>query len=135
MAYCTRCGTSMEDLERDGKVRPVCPSCGFVQYRDPKVAVGVVVGREGHVLMVQRNHHPRKLTHSVATIAQVMAFHCVSSISSTLWMPRPWANDFSSQPSVTVKLVSSPAAKTKAAERSRKAWPTNPAVKTASGRQ
>lgn len=59
MRYCSRCGTRMIEQEREGKILPVCPSCGFVQYRDPKVAVGVVTARDGHVLMVQRNHHPR----------------------------------------------------------------------------
>lgn len=49
----------MEEQRRDGKLLPVCPNCGFVQYRDPKVAVGVVTARNGQVLMIQRNHEPR----------------------------------------------------------------------------
>lgn len=49
----------MVEQEHDGKTRQVCPSCAFVYFRDPKVAVGVLIAREGRILMVQRNHNPR----------------------------------------------------------------------------
>ena len=38
----------------DGRERPVCDTCGSVTYLDPKVAVAVVVAREGRLLLGRR---------------------------------------------------------------------------------
>ncbi|MFO8036726.1 MAG: NUDIX hydrolase [Anaerolineales bacterium] len=56
--FCPRCGTALEEKERAGKKRPVCPACNWVFFPDPKVAVAAVVQRDGEVLLVQRAHHP-----------------------------------------------------------------------------
>ena len=58
--YCPRCGTRLGAAERMGKVRPVCPSCDWIFFPDPKVAAGVVVQRRGEVLLVQRANNPKK---------------------------------------------------------------------------
>ncbi|MSQ15440.1 MAG: NUDIX domain-containing protein [Dehalococcoidia bacterium] len=60
MRFCPRCATPLAEAEVDGKRLPKCqsPSCTFVAYRDPKVAVGVVTGENGKVLLGQRNHEP-----------------------------------------------------------------------------
>jgi ADP-ribose pyrophosphatase YjhB (NUDIX family) len=36
----------------------VCPTCGFVHFRDPKVGVSVLVEHGGQVLLVQRAIEP-----------------------------------------------------------------------------
>ena len=59
MPFCPNCGTLLQEREHDGTVRPTCPTCEFVQYRDPKVAVGVLAGVDGKVLLARRNHEPR----------------------------------------------------------------------------
>ena len=59
MNFCPRCGHRLEEREIDGKLRSACPSCSFIQYRDPKVAVGVVTARDGAVLLTRRNHEPK----------------------------------------------------------------------------
>lgn len=56
--FCPRCGTELEEKERAGKIRPVCPACDWVFFPDPKVAVAAVVERGGEVLLVQRAYHP-----------------------------------------------------------------------------
>jgi len=43
-----------------GEVRPVCPSCGWVYFADPKVAVGVFVERDEKILLVQRSFNPHQ---------------------------------------------------------------------------
>ncbi len=43
----------------DGRIRPVCQSCGAVTYLDPKLAVAVVVQRTGRVLLGRRGEHTR----------------------------------------------------------------------------
>jgi ADP-ribose pyrophosphatase YjhB (NUDIX family) len=40
-------------------MRPTCPSCGFIWYRNPVPAAGVILVREGAVLLVKRKYEPR----------------------------------------------------------------------------
>lgn len=58
--YCQRCGAPTRDVYRDGRMRPVCMSCGSVTYLDPKLAVAVVVGRRHEVLLGRRGAHTRE---------------------------------------------------------------------------
>ncbi len=58
--FCLRCGAPLEPGRRAGKVRPVCPVCGWTYFPDPKVAVAVVVFFEGGVLLVRRANPPRQ---------------------------------------------------------------------------
>ena len=46
--------------ERDvaGTQRPCCDSCGAIVFLDPKLAVVVIVSREGKILMVKRDIEP-----------------------------------------------------------------------------
>lgn len=39
-------------------MRPACARGHYMWFPDPKVAVGVVVEREGRILLVRRNHEP-----------------------------------------------------------------------------
>lgn len=56
--YCLRCGARMVLKDDHGHRRATCPDCGFVHYRNPVPAAGVILtGREG-VLMVRRRYHP-----------------------------------------------------------------------------
>ncbi len=50
--FCPQCATPLESA--DG-----CASCGWINYRDPKVAV-VVLARDdqGRLLYIRRNHEP-----------------------------------------------------------------------------
>lgn len=59
MKFCPRCGVALEPKDHDGTVRPTCPSCRFVLYIDPKVAVAVITGEDGKVLLTRRNHQPK----------------------------------------------------------------------------
>lgn len=58
--YCSSCGSRVEEREAFGLLRPVCPSCGRVHFIDPKVGAGVLVTREGKVLLVRRAVEPEK---------------------------------------------------------------------------
>lgn len=60
--YCNACGQAVEFRvpEGDHLPRHVCRSCGHIQYRNPKVIVGVIPEWEdGRVLMCRRNIEPR----------------------------------------------------------------------------
>lgn len=56
--FCPRCGTAVELKKKFGKVRPVCPACGWMHFADPKVAAAVLVEQEGRVLLVRRVNEP-----------------------------------------------------------------------------
>ena len=59
--FCLRCGTKLQIQEyQDGHPHPVCPSCGWVFFPDPKVAAGVLVLNNGKVLLVKRHFDPMK---------------------------------------------------------------------------
>ena len=57
--FCIQCGKSLEQRKLFGKRRPICPACGWVFFEDPKVAVGVLVERDGKVLLVKRLNEPK----------------------------------------------------------------------------
>jgi 8-oxo-dGTP diphosphatase len=57
--FCLRCGTALKPRDVFGHPRLACPSCEYVHYDDPKVAVGVVAERAGEILLTRRNHEPR----------------------------------------------------------------------------
>ena len=56
--FCPRCGSPVLHEERFGKVRPICPQCGWIHFVDPKVAAAVLVIQDGNVLLVRRTNEP-----------------------------------------------------------------------------
>jgi 8-oxo-dGTP diphosphatase len=58
ISFCPRCGTPVEERPVDGKLRPVCPACGFVAFADPKVSATVLVERDGALLFIRRTVDP-----------------------------------------------------------------------------
>jgi 8-oxo-dGTP diphosphatase len=57
--YCPRCGAVLERRFAEGRDREVCPACGFVFYRNPVPAVGVVAELDGQIVLVRRLYEPR----------------------------------------------------------------------------
>jgi 8-oxo-dGTP diphosphatase len=58
LKYCPRCASPLSRAERFGKQRPVCPSCDWVYFADPKVAVAVLLEEGTKVLLVRRINEP-----------------------------------------------------------------------------
>lgn len=58
--YCPLCGNLVQQLERFGKIRPVCTNCDWIYFHDPKVAVAVLVVQDGRILLVQRANEPER---------------------------------------------------------------------------
>lgn len=58
--YCPRCGHVLEERKAFGRVRHFCPACERVVFREHKVAAGVIVERDGEVLLVRRRMKPRQ---------------------------------------------------------------------------
>jgi ADP-ribose pyrophosphatase YjhB (NUDIX family) len=58
--FCPRCGTGLEIKLAFGQDRPVCAACGFIYFRDPKVAAAALVSIDDKVLLVRRGVPPRR---------------------------------------------------------------------------
>jgi len=56
--YCLRCGTRMVMREEHGRPRATCPACGFIHYRSPVPAAGVILPGPRGILMVKRRFEP-----------------------------------------------------------------------------
>lgn len=57
--YCQTCGGKTVIRFVDGRERPVCQACGAVTWLDPKLAVAVVIVRDGRILLGRRASHTR----------------------------------------------------------------------------
>lgn len=49
----------MRPIREHGVPRQTCARCGFIAYRNPVPACGVVIVRGGRVLLARRAHEPR----------------------------------------------------------------------------
>jgi 8-oxo-dGTP diphosphatase len=58
--FCPLCSTSLEYRQIGAKERAFCPSCGWVNFPDPKVAAAVLVIQDGKVLLTRRIFEPHK---------------------------------------------------------------------------
>ena len=56
--FCPRCGARMVLRDDHGRRRPTCPACGFIHYRNPVPAAGVILPGRGGVLLVRRRFEP-----------------------------------------------------------------------------
>jgi ADP-ribose pyrophosphatase YjhB (NUDIX family) len=57
--FCPRCATRLVRRDDHGSVRPTCPDCGHVHYRNPAPAAGVLLESRAGILLVRRKYHPR----------------------------------------------------------------------------
>ncbi len=57
--YCPRCGAALEPRPEHGTMRPTCPDCAFIWYRNPVPAAGVLIVDDARVLLVKRKYDPR----------------------------------------------------------------------------
>jgi 8-oxo-dGTP diphosphatase len=53
--YCVVCSSELVERSIEGRMRRVCPACGWVAYGQPTVGAGVLVEREGKLLLSKRS--------------------------------------------------------------------------------
>ncbi len=58
MQYCPKCGTPFATGGFEQTPHPTCAACGFVFWRNPAVAAGCIVEREGALLLARRGIEP-----------------------------------------------------------------------------
>jgi 8-oxo-dGTP diphosphatase len=56
--FCPRCATEVMREKKFGRLRPVCPECGWIHFIDPKVAAAALIEQDGRVLLVRRANEP-----------------------------------------------------------------------------
>jgi len=57
--FCPLCATRLVMRDDHGVRRPTCPACGFIHYRNPVPAAGVILPTPKGILMVKRKFEPR----------------------------------------------------------------------------
>jgi len=57
--FCPRCGAALVRSDDHGTMRPTCPACGYIHYRNPVPAAGVILPWKGELLLVKRKFDPR----------------------------------------------------------------------------
>ena len=60
LGFCVACGSPTEERDVEGCPRPVCTGCGQVAYLDPKLAVAVLIARNGRILLGKRGPGTRE---------------------------------------------------------------------------
>src|SRR6266545_7228380 len=58
--FCMLCGGRMRPIQEHGVRRRACERCGFIAYRNPVPACGVLIQREGTILLARRGLEHRK---------------------------------------------------------------------------
>jgi 8-oxo-dGTP diphosphatase len=56
--YCPKCAGRLAMRQAFGRDRLVCQACGFILFRDPKLAAGALVAQNGKVLLARRSMNP-----------------------------------------------------------------------------
>jgi ADP-ribose pyrophosphatase YjhB (NUDIX family) len=62
MKYCAKCGSTVTRKvpHDDNRLRWICESCSEIHYQNPKIVVGCVPERNGHILLCRRAIEPRR---------------------------------------------------------------------------
>ena len=57
--FCPRCAGRLIRRDDHGLLRPTCDACGFIHYRNPVPAAGVILPWRNRLLLVKRKYAPR----------------------------------------------------------------------------
>ncbi len=56
--HCIQCGAQMAGKEIEGRMREVCPDCGWIHYEQLKVGAAALIEDQGRLLLLKRAHDP-----------------------------------------------------------------------------
>lgn len=58
--FCLMCGSQMVSREIEDRPREQCPKCGWIYYEQLKLGSGVLIEKDGNLLLLQRSYQPWK---------------------------------------------------------------------------
>lgn len=58
--YCPICSSDLTQREEGGRMRPACDNCGYVHYVNPVPGVGLVIEKDGGLVLIKRGHPPHQ---------------------------------------------------------------------------
>jgi 8-oxo-dGTP diphosphatase len=58
--YCPICGHFLTTRMEGGRPRPACDRCGYVYYHNPVPGVGIVIEKDGGIVLVKRGSPPHQ---------------------------------------------------------------------------
>jgi ADP-ribose pyrophosphatase YjhB (NUDIX family) len=56
--YCLKCSGALEMQPAGERLRPVCTSCGWIYYAQLKLGAGVLLEKDGALLLMRRKNEP-----------------------------------------------------------------------------
>lgn len=58
--YCVKCGHKLTiETDREGKIRPTCPSCGWIFYKNPvPVVCCLIINDKDEIVLIKRKFEP-----------------------------------------------------------------------------
>jgi ADP-ribose pyrophosphatase YjhB (NUDIX family)/N-acetylglutamate synthase-like GNAT family acetyltransferase len=58
--YCPICSSELTSREEGGRMRPACDNCGYVHYVNPVPGVGLLIEKDGGLVLIKRGNPPHK---------------------------------------------------------------------------
>jgi len=58
--YCPICSSELKPREEGGRMRPACENCGYVHYVNPVPGVGLLIEKDGGLVLIKRGHPPHQ---------------------------------------------------------------------------
>ena len=60
LTYCPICSSELTQREEGGRLRPACENCGYVHYVNPVPGVGLLIEKDGGLVLIKRGHPPHQ---------------------------------------------------------------------------
>lgn len=60
LKYCPICSSELTEREEGGRLRPACENCGYVHFVNPVPGVGLLIEKDGGLVLIKRGHPPHK---------------------------------------------------------------------------
>lgn len=60
LTFCPVCDHRLGTREEGGRLRQACPNCGYVHYVNPVPAVGLLIEKDGGIVLIRRANPPHQ---------------------------------------------------------------------------
>ncbi len=60
LTFCPICGHALGEREEGGRIRQACDNCGYVHFVNPVPAVGILIEKDGGLVLIRRGNPPHQ---------------------------------------------------------------------------